>query len=81
LSRKNCAKIQNFLRRYEFFAAWQPVALVDFCATSNAKIPIIGAAFGVCKVKNRLIGDFLGFYMRSATNSWHSPNTKRVAPN
>jgi hypothetical protein len=32
---------------------------VDFCATNNAKIPIIGAAFGVCRVKNRLIGDFL----------------------
>ncbi|MDR2068554.1 MAG: hypothetical protein LBP71_01630 [Spirochaetaceae bacterium] len=24
--------------------AWQPVMLVDFCATGNAKIPIIGAA-------------------------------------
>jgi hypothetical protein len=42
---------------------------VDFCATNNAKIPIIGAAFGVCGVKNRLIGDFLRFYVRSATNS------------
>jgi hypothetical protein len=42
---------------------------VDFCAINNAKIPIIGAAFGVCRVKNRLIGDFLGFYARSATNS------------
>jgi hypothetical protein len=34
---------------------------VDFCATNNAKIPIIGVAFGVCRVKNRLIGDFWGF--------------------
>jgi hypothetical protein len=33
------------------------------------KIPIYGHAFGVCGVKNRLIGDFLGFYARSATNS------------
>jgi hypothetical protein len=40
----------------------QPVALVDFCATNNAKILILGAAFGVCGVKNRLIGDFLRFY-------------------
>jgi hypothetical protein len=48
---------------------------VDFCGISNAKIPIIGTAFGVCSDqrfggKNRLIGDFLGFYARSATNSW-----------
>jgi hypothetical protein len=53
---------------------WQPVALVDFCAINNAKIPIIGAArtfgsMGVCGVKNRLIGDFLGFYARSTTNA------------
>ncbi|MDR1219950.1 MAG: hypothetical protein LBK73_10130 [Treponema sp.] len=25
---------------------------------------------GVCKVKNRLIGDFLMFFARGATNSW-----------
>jgi hypothetical protein len=31
----------------------QPVVLVDFCAANNAKIPITGAAFGVCGVKNR----------------------------
>jgi hypothetical protein len=53
----------------------QPVALVDFCTTGNAKIPIIGAAAnlrfdGVCRVKNRLAGDFSGFYAQSATNSW-----------
>jgi hypothetical protein len=58
----------------------QPVALVDFCVTSNAKIPIIGAARtegstnlrfeGVCRVKNHLIGDFSGFYVRSATNPY-----------
>jgi hypothetical protein len=32
---------------------------VDFCTISKAKIPIIRRAFGVCRVKNRLIGDFL----------------------
>jgi hypothetical protein len=47
---------------------------VDFCAINNAKILIIGAArtfgsMGVCGVKNCLIGDFLEFYVRSATNS------------
>jgi hypothetical protein len=31
---------------------------VDFLRLMPQKIPIIGAAFGVCKVKNRLIGDF-----------------------
>jgi hypothetical protein len=45
-----------------------PVAFVDFCAISNAKIPIIQPALAVFKVKNRLTGDFLGFYTRSATN-------------
>jgi hypothetical protein len=39
---------------------------VDLYAISSAKIPIIGAArtfgsIGVCGVKNRLAGDFLGF--------------------
>jgi hypothetical protein len=34
---------------------------VDFCAAGGAKIPVAGAAFGLCGVKNRLIGDFLGF--------------------
>jgi hypothetical protein len=45
---------------------WQPVALVDFCATGTAKIPIIRRAAnlwfdGVCKLKNRLIGAFFRF--------------------
>jgi hypothetical protein len=40
------------------------------------KIPIIGAARtfspnGVCEVKNRQIGGFFGFYVRSVTNSRH----------
>jgi hypothetical protein len=47
----------------------QPVALVDFLRLKPQKIPDLWAAFGVCRVKNRLIGDFLGFYARSATNS------------
>jgi hypothetical protein len=47
---------------------WQPVALVDFCGISNAKIPIIGVALAVCRVKDRLIGDLWGFCARSATN-------------
>jgi hypothetical protein len=43
---------------------------VDFCVTCAAKIPIIRhpRTFGsraVCRVKNRLAGDFLGF-MREA---------------
>jgi hypothetical protein len=43
----------------------QPVAYVDFCANSNAKIPIIRPAAnfrfgGICRVKNRLIGFFGG---------------------
>jgi hypothetical protein len=49
---------------------WQPVVLVDFCTTSTAKIPINRRALGVCKVKNRLQGDFWRFYARSATNSY-----------
>jgi hypothetical protein len=36
----------------------QVVALVDFCATNNAKIPIIGAVFGVYRAKNRLKAGF-----------------------
>jgi hypothetical protein len=44
--------------------AWQPVALVDFCAISNAKIPIIGTArtfgsIGICRKKS-LDRRFLG---------------------
>jgi hypothetical protein len=31
---------------------------VDFLRVVPQKIPIIGAAFGVWEVKNRLIGDF-----------------------
>jgi hypothetical protein len=46
----------------------QPVALVDFCAISNAKIPIIRPALAVCRVKKCLAVTFLGFYARSATN-------------
>jgi hypothetical protein len=37
------------------------VALVDFCAVSNAKIPINGRAFGVCRVEialQAIFGDF-----------------------
>jgi hypothetical protein len=41
---------------------------VDFCAANNAKTPIIRPALAVCKGKNRLTGDFLGFHARSATN-------------
>jgi phage I-like protein len=41
---------------------------VDFCATNNAKIPIIRPALAVCRVKKRLAVAFLGFYARSATN-------------
>jgi hypothetical protein len=42
---------------------------VDFCTISNAKIPIIRPALAVWKVmKNRLIGDFLGFCAQSVTN-------------
>jgi hypothetical protein len=33
--------------------------LVDFFVINDAKIPIFGAALGVCKVKNRFVGDFL----------------------
>jgi hypothetical protein len=47
----------------------QPVALVDFCATGNAKIPINGYAFGVCKVKNRLAGDFWEFTRKAQQTS------------
>jgi hypothetical protein len=47
----------------------EPPALVDFCTTGTAKIPIIGAPLGVCEVKNRLTGDFWRVYARSATNS------------
>jgi hypothetical protein len=46
-----------------------PFALVDFCAASAAKIPIIRHPWAVCKVKNRLAVDFLEFCARSATNS------------
>jgi hypothetical protein len=53
---------------------WQPVALVGFCAILYRKNHDLWAAFGVCKVKNRLTGDFWGFYARSATNSWR-PDT------
>jgi hypothetical protein len=48
--------------------AEQPVALVDFCATNNTKIPIIRPALAVCRVKKRLAVAFLGFYARSATD-------------
>jgi hypothetical protein len=46
----------------------QPVALVDFYVTSDAKIPVIRHVLAVCTVKNRLKGDFLRFYARRATN-------------
>jgi hypothetical protein len=42
---------------------------VDFLRLMPQKIPDCWAPFGVCRVKNRLIGDFLGFYAQSATNS------------
>jgi hypothetical protein len=60
----------SLLPKYAAGHIWQPVALVDFCAISNAKIPIIGAAFGVCGGKNRLAVGFSRFYARSATKSW-----------
>jgi hypothetical protein len=41
---------------------------VDFCATSHRKNPDYPAPYAVCRVKNRLIGDFLVFYTRSAAN-------------
>jgi hypothetical protein len=52
-------------------AARQPVALVDFYAICNAKIPIIRRAANlrldaVCRVKNRLMAVF-GVQGRSAT--------------
>jgi hypothetical protein len=52
---------------------WQPVALVDFRAANNAKIPIIRpvrtfGSMAVCRVKKRLAVASLGFYERSATN-------------
>jgi hypothetical protein len=34
---------------------------VDFLRLMPQKIPDYWAAFGVCRVKNRLIGDFWGF--------------------
>jgi hypothetical protein len=55
---------------------------IHSAAVKNAAAIIIGlyglmmegktdyrAAFGGCRVKTRLIGDFLGLYVRSATNS------------
>jgi hypothetical protein len=37
-----------------------------FCAISNAKTPIIGIALAACRVKSRLIGDFLGLVRQAA---------------
>jgi hypothetical protein len=31
------------------------------------------AAFGVCKAKNRLTGDFYGFYAQSTTKAQQTP--------
>jgi hypothetical protein len=52
-----------------FPVSWQPVALVSFCGTLCRKNHDLWAALGVCKVKNRLFGDFLTLIARSATNS------------
>jgi hypothetical protein len=73
---------RNFRKEFKLFISVslaqsgcrQPVVLVDICATSTAKIPIIRRAANrrfdeVCRVKDRLIGDFLGFYTQSAINS------------
>jgi hypothetical protein len=46
-------------RVFAGFRWLQPVTLVDFCTNSNAKIPIILHAFGVCRVKNLLIGSVI----------------------
>jgi hypothetical protein len=62
-------KSRRLFIRAEGLNIQQPVALVDFLCLMPQKIPDNRAAFGVCRVKNRLIGDFLGFYARSATNS------------
>jgi hypothetical protein len=44
---------------------------VDFFAPDAAKkIRDYWAVYGVCGVKNHLIGDFLGF-THKATNSWY----------
>jgi hypothetical protein len=57
---KNCRR--NLSRHLFRTGHWQSVALVDFCATANVKIPINGHVFGVCGgIKNRLAGDFWGF--------------------
>jgi hypothetical protein len=58
----------------------QPVALVDFCAISNAKIPIIGAALrtigspGVCKLPGAW-GGFCVFFWNFLENYKFSPRT------
>jgi hypothetical protein len=53
--------------------SWQAVALVGFCVTLRYKNHYLLVTVnlwlnGVCKVRNRLIGDFLMFVARSATN-------------
>jgi hypothetical protein len=64
---------QRILAAGNEFFAWQPVALVGFSpythpAGSGRKTFDKRAALAVCRVKNRLIGDFFGFKARSATN-------------
>jgi ribosomal protein S14 len=44
----------------KFTLPQEPVTLVDFCAASGPKISIIRRPLAVCRVKNRLIGDFFG---------------------
>jgi hypothetical protein len=58
---------RNFFGCHQTAGAWQPVVLVDFLRLMPQKIPDYRAARtfgpnGLCRVKNRLIGDFLGFY-------------------
>jgi hypothetical protein len=44
--------------------------LMDFCVTGDVKIPIVRHVLAGCEVKNRLKGDFLRVYGRSAANCW-----------
>jgi hypothetical protein len=44
------------------------VGFYGFFVEKTVKTTIYRTALAVCKVKNRLSGDFFGFYARSATN-------------
>jgi hypothetical protein len=55
--------------------SWQPVVVVGFMVFSvekTMKTTIIRPAFGVCRVKNRLSGDFSRFYARRRNKLLHS---------